>query len=149
MSGVAFEPFITWNVILCLCAPMCAMFLKSKTLLAGHDHLITPNTEFLMGHYGLSFSGSGPVSANRWNRVPSGQCVHRQNISTDPPSISCQMKKKSTGNKVCHIRDWAWPLMSLWTGCKTDGTFQKPSVHFRVRLKLILSALKEFADKTD
>lgn len=77
------------------------MFLRSKTSLAGHDHLITPNTEFLMGHYGLPFSGSDSVSANRWNRVLSGHRLYRQNISTDPPPLHlypvCQMGKK--GNK--------------------------------------------------
>ena len=75
------------------------MFLGSRTLLAGHDHLITPNTEFLMGHYGRPFSGSGSVSANRWNRVLSGHRLQRQNISTDPHLYPvCQMKK-ATGDK--------------------------------------------------
>lgn len=76
-----------------------AMLLRSKTLLAGHDHLITPNTEFLMDHYGRSFSSSGPVSANRWNRVLSGHRLHRQNISTDPHLYPvCQMKR-TAGDK--------------------------------------------------
>lgn len=90
------------NIVL-RCPLLYAMFLRSKTLLAGHDHLITPNTEFLMGHYGRPFSGSGSVSANRWNRVLSGHRLHRQNISTDPPSISClpneKKQKNPTGNK--------------------------------------------------
>lgn len=78
-----------------------AMFLISKTPLPGHDHLIMPNTEFLMGHYSQPFSCSGSVSTNRWSRVLSGHRLHRQNISTDPSSISHlpNGKKKTTGNK--------------------------------------------------
>lgn len=131
-----------------------AMFLRYKTLLPGHDHLITPNTEFLMGHYSRPFSCSGSVSTNRWKRVLSGHRLHGQNISTDPPSISRlpnEKKKKLQGIKACccHIRARSRPLMSLWSGCETDGTFQKPSIYFRVRPKLISTALKGFADIID
>lgn len=123
------------NIVL-RCPLLYAMFLRSKTLLAGHDHLIKPNTEFLMGHYGRPFSGSGSVSANRWNRVLSGHLLQRQNISTDPLSISClpnEKKQTTTGIKACccHIRAKSWPLMSLRSGCETDSTFQKPSIYFR------------------
>lgn len=94
-------------VLLCPVPPsLCAMFLISKTLLAGHDHPITPATEFLMGHYSRPFSSSGSVSANRWNRVLSGQRLPGQTISTDPPSISClpnekkeRIEEEMTGNK--------------------------------------------------
>lgn len=86
-----------------LCLLLFAMFLRAETLLAGHDHLIMPNTEFLMGHYSRPFSGSDSVSANRWDRVLSGHRLQRENISTDPPSISCltkwKKKKKTTGRK--------------------------------------------------
>lgn len=132
------------------------MFLRSETPPAGHDRLITPNTEFLMSHYGLPFSGSGSISANRWNGVLPGHCLQRQNISADPPSISClpsekkkRKRKNTTGNKIGHIRAGSWPLMSLWNACEMDCIFQKPSIYFRVRLKLISTALKEFADIPD
>lgn len=66
----------------------------------------------------------------------------------------CQMKKKrkrktTTGNKIGHIRAGSWPLMSLWNACEMDCIFQKPSIYFRVRLKLISTALKGFADIPD
>lgn len=102
-----YSPLPAFYQLECNIVPLCppppsllyVMFLGSKTLLAGHDHLIIPNTEFLMGHYSLPFSSSGSVSANRWNRVLSGHRLHGQNISTDPPSISCLPNEKTRGNK--------------------------------------------------
>lgn len=107
--------------------PPCAMFLRSEAPPAGHDRLITPNTEFLMSHYGLPFSGSGSISANRWNGVLPGHRLQRQNISADPPSISCLpnekkkgKRKTTTGNKIGHIRAGSWPpnvfVECLWNG---------------------------------
>lgn len=136
--------------------PPCAMFLRSEAPPAGHDRLITPNTEFLMSHYGLPFSGSGSISANRWNGVLPGHRLQRQNISADPPSISClpNEKKKEKEKPLQGIKSAISeldpdPLMSLWNACEMDCIFQKPSICFRVRLKLISTALKGFADIPD
>lgn len=130
------------------------MFLRSEALEAGLGRLITPHTEFLMSPYDGPFSDSGSVCANRWNRVLSGHCLQRQNISTDPHLYPvCQMKRKETRQGIkacrCHIRAGSWPIMSLWSGCETHGTLQKPSIYFRVRLKLISTALKGSADLID
>lgn len=115
-------------------------------------------SEFLMGHYSLRLSSSGLVSANRWTSL-SGHSLHRQNVSTDSPVYilsakwkhNTHTKKPPQGIKAhCrHIRARSWPLMSLWSCCETDGTFQKPSIHFRVRPELISAALKGVADIID
>lgn len=152
-STYIYIPLWAFYQLECNIVLLYAMFLRSKTSLAGHDHLITPNTEFLMGHYGLPFSGSDSVSANRWNRVLSGHRLYRQNISTDPPPsiyiLSAKWEKKGIKARCCHIRARSWPLTSLCSGCETDGAFQKPSIYFRVRPKLISTALKGSADIID
>lgn len=61
--------FISLNAILFCCALLRTTQCSSDPGLywRGHDRLITPNTEFLMSNYGLPFSASGSISANRWN----------------------------------------------------------------------------------
>lgn len=128
-----------------LCPLLCAMFLRSKTLLVGHNHLITPNTEFLMGHCGLPFP-----PAVLWAQTGGmGFCrvtLHRQNMSTDALSISClpptphpQKRKKDREWKGLYQSQILTPNVLvewLWDG----GTFQRPSMCFRERPKLISAA---------
>lgn len=61
-------PLITLNAALFRCALLHTTQCSSDPRLwRGDDRLITPNTEFLMSHYGLPFSASGSISANRLN----------------------------------------------------------------------------------
>lgn len=96
---VALEPFIRLNVILYCGAPVYALLLRSKTPLAGHDHLITPNTEFLMGRYG----SHSPAAVRSEQTGGIGFCqvtVYTGKIDLLIPHLYpvCEMEK-ATGNK--------------------------------------------------
>lgn len=114
-----YSRFISLNAILFRCALLHTTQRSSDLGLhwRGHDRLITPNTEFLMSHYGLPFSASCSVSAN-W-LVEWGLCkvtVRTGKIScADPPSTTClgKWRENTAGNKISHTTGRSWTLLLL------------------------------------